>query len=75
MPRVKLKSLYATSNVMAHPGSTIDVSAEEAKQLIDGRFAELIGPGADDALDIETAESAPARETAAIRGPGRPRTK
>lgn len=42
MPKVRLKSIYATPEKSAWPGDVIEVPAEEAKQLIDGRYAEEV---------------------------------
>lgn len=42
MPKVKLKTIYATPDKSAWPGDVIEVSDAEAKQLIHGRYAEAV---------------------------------
>ncbi len=41
---VKMKSTYCTAAAYCDPGKCIDVPADEAKQLIDGNFAEAVKP-------------------------------
>lgn len=40
MAKVKLSTIYASPTLTAQPGETIDVSAAEAKALIDGRYGD-----------------------------------
>ncbi len=70
--KVRLTALYASPRGVFHPGTVIEVSEGEAKQLIDGRYAVALAAApaaiveAAPALVIETASVA-APETAAVR--------
>ena len=59
--QIKLLALIAGPEGVFHPGQIIDVSAENARALIDGRYAELVGGGVETAqapaaTSIETTE-------------------
>lgn len=59
--QVKLNTIYASPQVTAQPGSTIDVSDEEGKSLVDGGYG----------IEVKEESSAPAAapETAAVEAP------
>lgn len=42
MPKVRLSTIYASPTRTAQPGETIDVSAEEAKALVEGRYGDAV---------------------------------
>lgn len=52
MAKVKLFTRYASDRLIAHPGETIDVSKDEAKELIAGGFAETADSSSKKAEDI-----------------------
>lgn len=61
--KVKLRTIYASPKRTAYPGDEIEVSAEEAKELIDGRYAVPVG------ATMETASFGNRRGERAVRQP------
>lgn len=61
--RVKLRVLYCGPKRIAQPGEEIDVPDEEAKQLIDGKYATPVG------AQMETAAFGNRRGERAVRQP------
>lgn len=69
--KVKLSTIYASPHLTAQPGSVIDVSEAEGKELLAGRF----GVAIDTAPAAEETAATGAPENAARRtGRGKPRT-
>lgn len=69
--KIRISTIYASPLVSAQPGSVIDVSDEEGRQLIAGKCGVEVSEKdpieSETAPAIETAEAAPAPETAAVR--------
>lgn len=65
--KIKLSTIYASPHLTAQPGSVIDVSDEEGKQLVAGRFGIVV----EDTSAAPAFPEAPATaaETAAIAAP------
>lgn len=61
--KVKLKTTYASAKRTAYPGDEIEVSDEEGRALIEGRYAVRVGP------PIETASFGNRRGERAMRQP------
>lgn len=65
--KIKLRTIYASAKRTAYPGEVLsvpkDISEEEAKQLIEGRF------GVPVSSEIETAAMSPRRAERAARQP------
>lgn len=77
--KIKLATIYASPHLTAHPGSVIDVSDEEGRQLVSGRFGIEVPDEVPAPHESPTPESAAvsASENAALRTgriPARPRT-
>lgn len=54
--KVKLKTLRAGPHGVDQPGATVECSAEEAKQLVEGGYAEYVDTQADTGpATVETA--------------------
>lgn len=63
--KIKLRTVYASPTLTASPGDVIELSADEARGLLSGGFAEAVK------AEVETAD-APPPENAATRT-GRPK--
>lgn len=59
--RIKLRTPYASPTRSANPGDEIEVSEEEGRELIDGKYAVRVGQ------PIETASFSPRRGERAAR--------
>jgi hypothetical protein len=65
--QVKLNSIYASPQVTAQPGSTIDVSDEEGQSLVKGGYGievkdeTAVPASAPEAADVEAPENAAGR--------------
>lgn len=59
--RVKLRTVYASPKRTANPGDEIEVSDEEGRVLIEGRYATRVGQ------PIQTASFSPRRGERAMR--------
>lgn len=65
MPRVRLNTLYASPLVVIQPGSIVDLSDEEAAELIAGHYASPVDYDQPEDGAPETAEAPAAPENAA----------
>jgi hypothetical protein len=70
MPRVCLKTILAGPVFTAQPGECVDVSDEQAAQLVDAGFADIVGPKTPEPgtahEDGEKYQAAQAAETATV---------
>ena len=67
--KIQLQTTYASPHCTAQPGTILDVSEEEGRELIAGRYATEVPEApapleADEAAPVETAEAPSPAETA-----------
>lgn len=62
--RVKLKTIYASVNGTASPGSVIPVDIEEAKDLVNGGYAENVDK-IEQSIEAEVKAAKPVESTSA----------
>jgi hypothetical protein len=67
--KIKLSSIYASSQVTAQPGSIIDVSDEEGQQLVAGRFGIEVPSAIEEAVVAPETPAEQPKETAAVAAP------